>query len=70
MRKPHAFEIDVPLAGHLGISVTARVVFWKRGCLAVAVVLLSLPYQISEMDVFDLYKIRPATLPCHVGNTS
>ena len=53
-----------------GASVTARVVSWKRGCLAVAVVLLSLPYQISEMEVFDLYKIRPATLPCHVGNTS
>ena len=34
-----------------------------RVCLAVAVVFLSLLYQISQMEVFDLYKMRPATLP-------
>ena len=57
-------------------SVTAWVVScccrrpWKWVWLAFAVVLLSLPCQISQMEVFDLYKMRPATLPRDVGNTS
>ena len=53
-----------------GACVTARVVSCKRGWLAAAVVLLSLPSQIGQMEVCDLCKMRPATPPCDVGNTS
>ena len=59
-----------------GVSVTAWVVSCccrrprKLVCLAVAVVLLSLLCQSSQMEVFDLYKMRPATLLCDVGNAS
>ena len=42
----------------------------KRDWLAVAVVLLSLPFQIGQMEVCDLCKMRPAIPPCDVGNTS
>ena len=42
----------------------------KRDWLAVAVVLLSLPSQIGQMEVCDLCKMRPAIPPCDVGNTS